>query len=231
MVQVAIIIPVYNEEEIIRKNIGALAHFCSGLKGKYRIIIVDNGSTDATSDYGKQLSREFSSVSYLRVNKKGKGRAIKQGLKKVDSPWYMLMDCDLPTPITYLRKIEKLIASKQYDLIVGNRHDKESKLHAGMLRRIISKSYIFLAQTALGMSIPDLQGGFKAWNQKVKKEIFPLCKDEEWFLDTELLYFSHKKGLRVLYTPIEYTINSGSSVHIFSDSARFFSNLFKLRQR
>jgi len=82
MDEVSIIIPVYNEEKILEKNIRILIKYLRKLRLKFEIIIADNGSTDNTSSIAKKISRIYSNVKYIRIDKRGPGEAFKNAIKK-----------------------------------------------------------------------------------------------------------------------------------------------------
>ena len=95
VVKVDIVIPVYNEEDILRENIEKLQKFLrTNFKYKYNTIIVDNGSTDETPDVVKCLL-ERNNITYVRFVQKGRGNALKKTWLKSNADIVSYIDVDL----------------------------------------------------------------------------------------------------------------------------------------
>jgi glycosyltransferase involved in cell wall biosynthesis len=230
--RLAIILPVYNEEAILKKNVDVLRAYLRSIKQPATIIISDNNSTDGTSRIGRVLAKH-AGIQYLHVAQKGRGIAIKRAAMSVQADWYCYLDIDLPLDLRYLQALIGMMASGQYDFVSGTRHHKGGRLVAPLRRRIVSKGYLYLTKIMLGnFKIQDIQLGFKGWNRKVRDSIFPLCKDHGWFFDTELTYYAFKKRCEVGYLPVTYTISDEerkSNVKLISDAWKMLKNLIRLR--
>jgi len=231
-----VIVPSYNEEKNLAESIKKLySYLIKNSRIDFRIAIADNQSKDKTPEIAKSICRKNKRILYTNSKQKGKGAAIKNAMNRFDSDWYCFIDADLPVPLKYFLDLEKEILAGKNDLIIGCRHCKKGELIATTARKIISFGYLMLAKIILfNFKIKDLQTGFKAWNNPVKKQVFSFVKDPHWFFDTELVYYAYKKGKRIGYFPVKYYIDKGpkrTEIKVIKDSWYFFIRLLKLRFR
>ncbi|MEM0231139.1 MAG: glycosyltransferase family 2 protein [Candidatus Woesearchaeota archaeon] len=200
--KVNITIPVYNEEQTLFLCISKLVTFLeNNTRYNYEVIIADNASTDKTSEIARSLCRKHHRVKYVRLKEKGRGRALKKAwrLSKADILCYM--DADLATDLSALPQLISAIKAG-YDIAVGSRLIKGSKVKRSVLREILSRSYNFILRTFLGVKFKDAQCGFKAINRKVLQQIVPKIQDNNWFFDTELLFIAERMGFKIKEIPV-----------------------------
>jgi glycosyltransferase involved in cell wall biosynthesis len=239
-IKLGIIMPCYNEGMHLEKDVLRVHKYMKdnfdNFDINFSIIISDSNSTDNTKEISKRLTKKFNNIKYNTLSKKGKGLAVKNSVMKFDFDWYLMYDSDIPVEPKFLKPMINLIMSNKYDLICANRHGKNAKLITSLKRKIISHGTTFMVNIVLqNFKIKDSQAGFKAWNKKIKKSVWPLVKDEKFFFDIELIYFTYKKGLKIKYFPVIYKIDEdksgGSKVKLFKDIYESLMQLFKLRFR
>lgn len=233
--KILIVIPAYNEEKILESNILKIVDFCrANLKIDWQIVIADNKSTDRTPIIAKKLVEQVSNVDYLYVDLKGKGAAIKQAWQNFQSEIYCFMDADLATDLSALPVLIAEIINGN-DLVVGSRFHPQSKYDRSVFRKLFSLGYKIVLKLFLNLGLSDAPCGFKAVNDKVKREILPLVKDNEWFFDSELLILAKKKGYQVKEIPVIWAdLREGedkSKVKIISLSYSYFRKVLAMRKR
>src|SRR3989344_2606335 len=195
--KVLIVIPAFNEESILKQSVLKIFDFCkNNLSGAYQIIIADNKSTDKTAKIAQGLAQRLRPVDYLYVNVKGKGAAIRSGFNKYSADIYCFMDADLATDLSALPLLIKGI-NQGWDVVIGSRFAKESKVKRSLLRKIFSRGYHAVAKVFLNLKIKDLPCGFKGINAKVKENVLPQVRNNEWFFDSELVVLAEKQGYKV----------------------------------
>lgn len=232
-----IIMPGLNEASHLEKDVLKVYNYMKkNFKIDFNIIISDTNSTDKTPEIARNLAKKYKEIKYNRVLKRGKGLGVKSGVMNYDYDWYILYDTDLPVEPKYLRPMMKLIESEKYDLICARRHGKGAKLITSTKRKILSRGTTLMVNLVmLNFRIKDTQAGFKAWRKEIKKHVWPYIKDEKFFFDVELIHISNKKGFKVVYIPVIYTIKEdkkgGSTVKVFKDVTQSFMQLLKLRFR
>ena len=127
MLAISFVIPCYNAETFILKNIIQLKKKILSLKVAYEIILVDDGSDDNTPNILKDITKKNKSINLI-INKKntGKSYSVLKGIKKSKYQHIIMIDCDLP----YFQSLSKIVfyLKKNIDLVIVNRKLKESKL-------------------------------------------------------------------------------------------------------
>lgn len=233
--KILIVIPVYNEEIILKQNVLKIFNFCKkNLKIDWQIIIADNKSTDKTSEIGKSFDQNYSQITYFYVDQKGKGAAIFAGWKNFEADVYCFMDADLATDLLALPELISGIQEGN-DVVIGSRRHPQSKVERLFVRKVFSLGYRLIAKVLLGLKIMDLPCGFKAINSKIKVDILPQIKNKEWFFDSELVILAEKKRYKVKEIPVVWKdLREGgdkSKVQAISLSLAYFKQLMALRKR
>lgn len=229
MPKVLIVIPVYNEEKELKQNVLKLKSFLAQEKEfNWYIVIADNASTDQTSALGKSLSQKYPQVLYLRLEEKGRGRAVKKAWRESGADIYVYMDIDLSTDLNHLPSLIKAIEDG-FDIAISSRLLPNSKVIGRTLKReILSRGYNLLIKLLFGTHFSDAQCGFKAVNKRVVKELLPKIQDNEWFFDSELLIMGEKSGYKIYEEPVVWTDNPGSTVRVLKTVTGDLKGLLRL---
>ncbi len=212
---ITIAIPVYNEEADLPKNIPKLHSFLKENMNNYdwEIVIIDNASTDRTSEIGQRLSQQIR-IKYLRLEKKGRGRALAEAWNKSKSDYVSYMDIDLSSDIKSFPKLIKALDDGA-DIAIGSRLVKGAEVHGRpILREVMSRGYSFLFRTFFRTSFSDAQCGFKAIKKSSWLRLEPLVHDIGWFFDSELLIIADKAKFRIAEVPIIWQDDPASTVKV-----------------
>ncbi len=228
-----IVVPVYNEELVLRESITTLEAFFqnSSFPYEYFITIVDNGSTDNTGTIGKDLEQTVPNLRYVNIGEKGKGRAIKRGWQE-EGDILVFMDVDLSSDLKYLQPLVDGIAIAYSDLSIGNRLSKESKIVGRRFsRELFSRAYNVLVRFLFQTGVYDHQCGFKAISAKAYSQISKYIKSDGWFFDTEFIVLAQREGLQIRAVPIEWFDNPTSKVSLLKTSKEILTELIVLKLR
>lgn len=214
-----IVIPVYNEEKELLRNITILSRFCEENLKKYdwHITIADNASFDNTPVIAATISKKNPKISLLRLEQKGRGRAVKRAWSESKSDLYAYMDLDLSTDLVHLPNLLRALENG-FDIAVGSRLAKGAQVEGRtLLREITSRTlnFVFIG-LFFKTHFTDAQCGFKAVTKKVVEELIPKIKDNDWFFDGELLIVAEKSGYKIYEEPIHWVDNPGSTVRLLS---------------
>jgi len=227
-----IVIPVLNEEKILADTVQELVAYASENLSEYnwRILIADNGSTDTTNTICLTLSKQEPKVSFTRLEKRGRGRALKQAWINSDADIVSYMDVDLSTDLTALPSLINAIENENFDIAIASRLSNRSKvIGRSPLRTIISWGYSAIVQAIFMLHIRDYQCGFKAISQQAANDLIPLILDTGWFFDTELIVIAAKNGYRIREIPVKWVDSPDSRVKIISTAYRDIKGLLRLR--
>lgn len=225
-----IVIPVYNEEAELAASVTTLVHF---LKAHLRdfdwtITLADNASTDGTLAIAKNLVKEYPTVRVLHLDKKGRGRAVKEAWKTYTSDIVSYMDVDLSTDLKHFPHLVRSL-TRGWDIAIGSRNARGSRVFGrNILRTVTSKSYIVLIKFFFWINFSDAQCGFKAVTRRVVDLVIPHVSDNEWFFDTELLLLAEKLGYKIYEEPVTWIDNPGSTVRVMKTASGDVAGLARM---
>jgi len=214
--QVEVVVPVYNEEAALERSIRRLHRFLTAeFPFSWRIAIADNASTDATPEIAARLSATLTHVAHLRLERKGRGRALRAAWSASTAHVVAYMDVDLSTDLRGLLPLVAPLLSGHSDLAIGTRLAHGSRVVRGPKRELISRAYNRLLHATLRARFSDAQCGFKAARTSALREgLLDAVRDDGWFFDTELLVLAQRRGLRIHEVPVDWVDDPDSRVHI-----------------
>ena len=224
-----IVVPVHNEETDLTRSVARLhAYLAATFRWTYRITIVDNASTDATWPIASRLADELEHVRALRLEQKGRGRALKTAWSESDATVVAYMDVDLSTDLAALPPLVAPLLSGHSDVAIGTRLARGARVVRGPKRDLISRCYNLLLKAALRARFTDAQCGFKAVRADRARELLPLVEDTGWFFDTELLVLAERAGLRIHEVPVDWTDDPDSRVDIVATAIEDLKGVARL---
>jgi putative flippase GtrA len=211
-----VVVPVHNEEADLEPSVRRLYAHLAGLPYPFRITIADNASTDATPAIAARLAAEVPHVTVLRLEAKGRGRALATAWGASDADVLAYCDVDLSTDLAALLPLVAPLVSGHSDLAIGTRLGRGAHVVRGTKREVISRAYNLLLRGALAIGFTDAQCGFKAIRADVARRLLPLVQDTGWFFDTELLVLAERAGLRIHEVPVDWVDDPDSRVDILA---------------
>jgi glycosyltransferase involved in cell wall biosynthesis/putative flippase GtrA len=224
-----VVVPVHNEEVDLEPCVRRLhRHLSATFPYTFRITIADNASIDATPTVAARLADDLPSVRSVRLEQKGRGRALHTVWSDSDADVLAYMDVDLSTDLNALLPLVAPLISGHSDLAIGSRLAHGSRVVRGAKREFISRSYNMILRRALHAGFSDAQCGFKAIRADVAAELLPLVEDTGWFFDTELLVLAERSGLRVHEVPVDWVDDPDSRVHIVSTATADLQGVARL---
>src|SRR3954470_23267342 len=212
---VEVVVPVFNEQAALERSIRRLHRFLSaGLPSSCRIVIADNASTDATPAVPAALAHELPGVEVLRVERKGRGLALREAWSRSDARVLCYMDVDLSTDLRALLPLVAPLLSGHSDVAIGTRLARSAQIVRGPKRELLSRGYNRILRTVLRARFSDAQCGFKAVRADTAHELLGAVHDDGWFFDAELLYLAQRRGLRIHEVPVDWVDDPDSRVDI-----------------
>lgn len=229
--RVDVVIPVYNEERALPGSIATLhAYLGEHLPVQWRIIIADNASIDATPAVGRQLAADYDRVAYLRLEQKGRGRALRRAWSNSDADIVSYMDVDLSTNLDAYVPLVAAIAEGGYDVAIGSRLKRGARVERQWKRELISRGYNLLIRLFFPRrTFSDAQCGFKAVSRRAADVLLPMVENNHWFFDSELLLRALHKGYRIAEVPVAWVEDLDSRVHIVKTAMEDVDGLIRVR--
>jgi len=217
MEMVSIVIPVYNEEEALGDDLDTIIQTMSGSDIPWEIIVVDDGSTDASAE----IVRQRGGVRLIQhPYNRGTGAARTTGLRHARGDVIVMTDGDGTYPN---HDIPRLLAHMEgCDMVIGAR-----KTEAGSLRWLRSPTKLFirlLASYLTGVRIPDVNSGFRAFKKSVAERFLDILPTTHSWVGTQTVAFL-SEGYAVKFIPIDYYKRKGrkSSFHPITDTYNYIS--------
>lgn len=231
MVLVDLVIPVYNGEKDISTCVDSLLKWIKDHIGyEWRIVIVDNASTDKTLIVANDYQKRYPEIVFVKhISRKGRGIALRTAWSESEADVCAFMDVDLSTDLCHITEIIKPIVNNECDICCGSRWLSNSEVKRKFFRGILSWSYNFMLRVFLGLRINDAQCGFKSIKTEVSHTIIPLVQDNSWFFDTELLAIAQKNGYRIKEIPVKWIDNSQTTVTVARTIKEFLKGIWRLR--
>ncbi|GHF07196.1 glycosyl transferase [Streptomyces werraensis] len=210
-----VVVPVHNEEHDLEPCVRRLhAHLAETFPYPFRITVADNASTDRTPWIAARLAGELPGTQWVRLEEKGRGRALHTAWSRSPAAVLAYLDVDLSTDLAALLPLVAPLISGHSDLAIGTRLARGSRVVRGPKREIISRCYNGLLRGTLSVGFTDAQCGFKAVRAEVAERLLPLVQDREWFFDTELLVIAERAGLRIHEVPVDWVDDPDSRVDL-----------------
>jgi len=229
-IRVDIVIPVLNEAHVLTKSVSTVWEFLQdNLKYQWKIVIVDNGSTDGTSDVARKLAERFSDLELICLDVKGRGRALREAWQRSSADVVLYTDVDLSTELAALPKLVDALVLEGYDISTGTRLARGSNTKRCFKRELTSRVYNLIVKCILFTKFSDAQCGFKAVTRNVVRTIVPQVKDQGWFFDTELMVLAEKQGRRIKDIPVIWIEDDDSRVKIIQTAMQNIKGLLRLR--
>ncbi|WP_019970815.1 bifunctional glycosyltransferase family 2/GtrA family protein [Mycobacterium sp. 141] len=224
-----VVVPVYNEQAALAHSVHRLHRYLrENFALPTRITIADNASVDDTPLIAAELAAELSDVRVVRLEQKGRGRALHAVWSTSDAPVLAYMDVDLSTDLAALAPLVAPLISGHSDLAIGTRLSRGSRVIRGAKREFISRCYNLILKSTLSARFSDAQCGFKAIRADVAHELLPYVADTGWFFDTELLVLAERSGLRIHEVPVDWVDDPDSRVDIVATATADLKGIGRL---
>lgn len=225
--RISCVVPAFNEESRLRGTLRQVTEYLAGRGPDYEIIVVDDGSTDRTTDVALAHAARDPRCRLIRQGRNcGKGAAVRRGVAEATGTLVLFTDADLSTPIEEEAKLRQALEAG-HDIAIGSRAlpDSRVELHQPWFRELMGKTYNRLIRLFLIGGIRDTQCGFKMFRAEAAREIFPLGRIDRFGFDVEILYIARLNGHRIAEVPVRWINSPQSKVRVLRDSTRMLTDL------
>ncbi len=232
-----IVIPAYNEEQRLPPSLYKIAAFLRQQPYSSEILVVENGSSDATSAVVERFAAEQVcpedpfSVKLLH-SRPGKGIAVKTGMLAAAGAYRFICDADLAMPIEEIAKfLPPALSAQHYDIAIASREAPGAvRYDEPFYRHLMGRIFNLLVRILAVPGIQDTQCGFKCFTGSAAELVFPLQRIDGWGFDVEVLYIARMKGLRLVEIPIHWYYQTDSRVRPIQDTINMVRELLKIRR-
>ena len=202
MVELTVVMPAYNEEERIYRNLLEAARQIEKFEPSFRIVVVNDGSLDHTDAEVHRAMAQDSRIGLITYkHNEGKGYAVRRGMLAARSPYVAFLDSDLELP-PYLLADFLSEARKGADVVIGSKMHPDSKLEYPLMRRILSVGYYIYLKVLFGMKLRDTQTGIKLFRTSCIRPILEATHAVKFSFDIEILARASRLGLTIKEMPV-----------------------------
>lgn len=226
--ELSIIIPAFNEANRIKNTLLVIRDFLEEHKIDAEIIVVNDGSTDKTSEVVEKFKKKIANLKLINLTKNsGKGFAVRKGVEAGKGELILFADADNSTPIEEFEKLLKRMKEASAKIAIGSRYLRDSNIQIKQptYRILIGKIGNFLIRLFLIDGIKDTQCGFKLFESYAAKEIFSFQKVKRFAFDIEVLVIANNMDYKIVEVPVSWFNSPESRVRPIKDSLRTLRDL------
>ena len=227
----SIVIPAYNESGRIPATLKQVVACIRERGWDAEVIVVNDGSTDATADVVREFARTAPEVRLIEnPGNRGKGFSVRSGLLQALGEVVMFTDADLSSPI---EEAERLFAaiSQGADIAIGSRWlEKGRQTHRQPLyRQFFGRCFNAVTRGIMGLHFADTQCGFKAFTRAAAQTVFQLQTIERWGFDPEILFISLKCGFLIVEVPVSWGHDERTRMSYLKDGIKMLEEVAVIR--
>lgn len=225
----SVIIPAFDEAERLPVLLGEIGDHVDLVSTE--VIVVDDGSTDATAAVAHAAMAGFPHATVLRApTNMGKGAALRRGMAAARGEAVVFMDADMATDLSCLRPL--IAALVECPVAIGSRAIEGATVaDASFERRLMGGVFNTLVRTLTSVEVADSQCGFKAFRADVARLLFAASTENGFALDVELLDLASRLGLEIGEVPVRWRAIPGSKIHPVRDAAKMAVAVGRIARR
>jgi glycosyltransferase involved in cell wall biosynthesis len=224
----SLVIPAYNEAARIAATARAAADHLANQPYATELLVVDDGSDDATADLARVAVADVPFARVLSIPHAGKAAALRAGLTAARLDLVAFSDADLAVPLDALADLRAAVA-RGCDIAIGSREGVGARrLGEPEYRHLMGRAFNAVVRLLLLPGIHDTQCGFKLFRREVLADILdrarlyrdgsPVLGPRVTAFDVELLAIARGRGWRICAEPVVWTYGEGSKVQPLRDS-------------
>lgn len=220
--------PAFNEEARIVDSLTRISSYLSGQAYSWEVIVVDDGSTDSTAGLVAEVCTRMTGMSLVAQPHRGKGHAVRVGMRAASGEYRFQCDADLSMPIEQLSNF----LPPNFEgpgIAIGSRSAPGARrLGDPPIRKLMGKAFSMLVRLG-GAGFTDTQCGFKCFAGVRAQALFDQQRLDGFGSDVEALYLARRFGIPVTEVPIVWHYAPGSKVRPVRDTVRMIAELAVIR--
>jgi dolichyl-phosphate beta-glucosyltransferase len=229
--ELTVVIPAFNEERRLPWTLAALEAFLNDWQIDYRVLVVDDGSSDRTSELTDQFGARFSTIRLTEQG--GKGRAVRTGMLRATGRVLAFTDADLPYDLKALQRGYDLVRARECEVIFGARDIDESAhvVPRRLARRLATAVFRSVVKCLVSREVTDTQCGLKVFSRKAALELFTRTTIDGFAFDAELVFLTHRLRLAFRRLPVTLINEYSSTISLSRHALPMLLDVLKLRWR
>jgi glycosyltransferase involved in cell wall biosynthesis len=227
----SIIMPALNEANRLPDSLAKVDAFLNAQPYAAELIVVENGSTDATVQVVQDFAKTHPYVRLFAGEPRGKGRAVRRGMLAAHGEYRFMCDVDLSMPIEEIAKFLPPQQAQDVDVALGSREAQGAqRIGEPMHRHLMGRVNNWLIKLIALRGFEDTQCGFKMIKREAAEDIFRVARMNGIGFDIEILFIAVKRGYRIAEVPISWYFNAESKMRVVQDSLGIIREMFEIRR-
>jgi len=225
----SLVIPAYNEQARLPYTLSQIETYVCREGLDCEVIVVDNGSQDATSAVVQQASIRFSALRLLRTDRRGKGRAVRTGMLAAQGTVVIFADADLSWEVHDLSRFVVLV-DERTPIVIGSREGVGARrVGEPIYRHLMGRVFNRVVQALAVPGIEDSQCGFKAFRADAARAVFSRQRIDGFGFDVEVLYLARRLGFALQVVPLYWEHKENSRVAPVRDTLLMLADVLRVR--
>ena len=193
----SVVVPAYNEQARIFSSLAELARYLHEQPYPWEVIVVDDGSSDATGPVVHEWAAWNRGFRLERISHRGKGAAVRHGMLSARGAYRFMCDADLAMPLEYLGEFVGIL-EKGWDIVIASREMAGARrLGESPLRYCLGRLFNGLVRVLVMREFNDTQCGFKCFRANVADTLFTLQRTNGWSFDVEILHLARERNMQI----------------------------------
>ncbi len=227
----SVIVPAYNEERRIGPTLEKLVGYLTSRPFQWEVLVVDNGSDDATATVVESWASEVPQVRLESLPTAGKGIAVRHGMLQAKGELRFMCDADMSMPVEHLYDFLDRMA-EGYDVVIGSRQTEGARRFGEpVIRHLMGRVFNRVVRLVAVGGFEDTQCGFKMFRGELADEVFSLQRATGFGFDVEVLFIAKRRGASILEMPIDWHHEPSSKISPVADSVRMVMDAVLTRWR
>jgi glycosyltransferase involved in cell wall biosynthesis len=220
--------PAFNEADLLELSVKEVAEGVRGRTGAFEVIIVENGSRDATPELADRLAAATAEVVTLHLDVADYGAALRAGLLAAEGEIVVNFDVDYYDLAFVADALERLAADDHPAIVVGSKRALGARDERHGLRRLVTAVFTGILRFGFGLGVSDTHG-MKAMRREPVVPLARACHNGTDLFDTELILRAERAGLVVVELPVVVVERRPSRSPIWRRVPRTLLGLLRLR--
>jgi dolichyl-phosphate beta-glucosyltransferase len=232
-VDLSIVVPAYNEEHRLPPTLARLSAFLSAQPLRWEIVVVDDGSRDATCAVVEAAMATIPNLKLVRQSpNRGKGAAVRLGMLAARGQIRVMSDADGSMSPDQLPRLLAPLVACTADIAIGSRYAEGAKtdVKQPLYRVLWSRLANRVIQRSLVPGVRDTQCGFKAFTAEAARALFELGRIDGWAFDLEILALARRTGFSIAEVGVEWTDDRRSRVNPLKDMWKVVREAMTIRK-
>ena len=226
----SLVIPALNEQARLPYTLSEIEAFVCRERIDCEVIVVDNGSTDATSAVVLQAATSFRPLRLLRTDRRGKGLAVRTGVLAARGDVVIFADADLSWPVEDIARFMSLVEDPRTPVAIGSREGHGARrIGEPSYRHLMGRVFNRVVQAVAVAGIEDSQCGFKAFRGDAARAIFGRQRIDGFGFDVEVLFLARRLDYGIREEPLRWEHKENSRVAPIRDTLLMLSDVLRVR--